>query len=83
MLGPFLWATGSRSCAEHNRPACSVREAARKSGAGVIVVGTHARGAIASAVLGSVAKQLLHASPCPVLAVPVHAKVKTAEPVGA
>jgi nucleotide-binding universal stress UspA family protein len=47
-----------------------IAEAARRLEADVIVVGTHGRGAISSAILGSVAKGLLHVAPCPVLVVP-------------
>ena len=43
--------------------------AADEVGADLIVIGTHGRGAAASALLGSVAKGLLHVAPCPVLAV--------------
>lgn len=46
-----------------------IAKAARAVDADLIVVGTHGRGAAASAVLGSVAKGLLHVAPCPVLAV--------------
>ena len=38
--------------------------------ASLIVTGTHGHGGFASAVLGSVARGLLHESRCPVLAVP-------------
>jgi nucleotide-binding universal stress UspA family protein len=53
-----------------------IAEAAREVDADLIVVGTHGRSAAASAVLGSVAKGLLHVAPCPVLAVtPVRERV--------
>jgi nucleotide-binding universal stress UspA family protein len=42
-------------------------DAATKADADLIVVGTHGRGAAATAVLGSVAKDLLHRAHCPVL----------------
>lgn len=45
-----------------------IAAAATEVGAGLIVIGTHGRGATATALLGSVAKDLLHVSPCPVLA---------------
>lgn len=48
----------------------AIAEAAEKVGADLIVVGTHGHGAIAAALLGSVARGLLHAAHCPVLAVP-------------
>ncbi|HVS85515.1 MAG TPA: universal stress protein [Gaiellaceae bacterium] len=47
-----------------------IAKAAEAVKADLIVVGTHGHGAIASAVLGSVARSLLHASRCPVLAIP-------------
>ncbi|HET7566533.1 MAG TPA: universal stress protein [Gaiellaceae bacterium] len=50
--------------------AALVAKAADAVGADLIVVGTHGHGAIAAAVLGSVARGLLHAASCPVLAVP-------------
>jgi nucleotide-binding universal stress UspA family protein len=46
-------------------------EAARTERYQLIVVGTHGHGPIARALLGSVALGVMHASPCPVLAVPV------------
>jgi nucleotide-binding universal stress UspA family protein len=53
-----------------------IAEAAREVDADLIVVGTHGRSAAVSAVLGSVAKGLLHVAPCPVLAVtPVRERV--------
>ena len=60
-------------------PADLVAEAARVAGADVIVVGTRGHGRVAGMLLGSVTQRLLHVSPCPVLAVPVHAAV-SAEP---
>jgi len=53
-----------------------IAEAAREVDADLIVVGTHGRSAAVSAVLGSVAKGLLHVAPCPVLSVtPVRERV--------
>jgi nucleotide-binding universal stress UspA family protein len=65
--------------------ATAIAEAADTFDADVIVIGTHGRGAIASAVLGSVARQLLHKAHRPVLAVPVlHlAEAAVEQPVGA
>jgi len=47
-----------------------IADAARQLDADLIVVGTHGRGAIGTAILGSVAKGLLHVASCPVLVVP-------------
>ncbi|HEV7133625.1 MAG TPA: universal stress protein [Gaiellaceae bacterium] len=52
-----------------------IAEAARQVEADLIVVGTHGRGAIGTAILGSVAKGLLHVAPCPVLVVPPPGRV--------
>jgi nucleotide-binding universal stress UspA family protein len=38
--------------------------------AGLVVVGTHGRRGVRQAMLGSVARELLHTAPCPVLVVP-------------
>jgi nucleotide-binding universal stress UspA family protein len=47
-----------------------IARAAQEMGASLIVLGTHGHGHIASALLGSVARGLLHQAACPVLAVP-------------
>lgn len=52
------------------RPAHEVLEAARETGADLIVVGSRGQGAISGLLLGSVAQRLLHLAPCPVLVVP-------------
>jgi nucleotide-binding universal stress UspA family protein len=57
-------ATGGRQS-----PADLIAETAAEVDADLIVVGSHGRGAAATALLGSVAKGLLHVAPCPVLAV--------------
>jgi nucleotide-binding universal stress UspA family protein len=67
-------------------PADLVAEAARETDADVIVVGTRGHGRMAGMLLGSVTQRLLHVSPCPVLAVPVHAQAPAEHektPVGA
>jgi nucleotide-binding universal stress UspA family protein len=61
--------------ATNKHPANLVADVARETGADVIVVGTRGHGPIAGALLGSVTQRLLHVSPCPVLAVPVHTAV--------
>jgi nucleotide-binding universal stress UspA family protein len=50
-------------------PAESIVEAARSEGADVIVVGSHGRGAIGRALIGSVSDQVVRHAPCPVLVV--------------
>ncbi len=47
-----------------------IAHAAREVEADLIVLGTHGHGGFKSAVLGSVARGLLHTSTCPVLAIP-------------
>lgn len=47
-----------------------VEQAAEEIGADLIVVGTHGRGAVTGALMGSVAKGLCHTSHRPVLVVP-------------
>jgi nucleotide-binding universal stress UspA family protein len=48
---------------------------AAQADADLIVVGTHGHGGFKSAVLGSVARGLLHAASCPVLAIPPEREV--------
>lgn len=47
-----------------------ISQTATEAGADLIVLGTHGHGYIGSALLGSVARGLLHEATCPVLAVP-------------
>ena len=49
------------------RPASEIIEEARRMGAELIVLGSHGRGAVASALLGSVANEVVDHAPCPVL----------------
>lgn len=54
----------------HGRAAHELLAHAARTGATLIATGTHGRGFVARAVLGSVATKLLRAAPCAVLAVP-------------
>jgi nucleotide-binding universal stress UspA family protein len=47
-----------------------ILQAARESGADLIVVGTHGRRGIAHALMGSVAERIVQRAACPVLTVP-------------
>ena len=58
-----------RTCTAGNA-AKAVAEIARETRADLIVVGTHGYGRVAGLLIGSVAQGLIHASVCPVLAVP-------------
>jgi nucleotide-binding universal stress UspA family protein len=51
-------------------PAAQIIDAARGPDADIIVIGTRARGPLARAVLGSVAREVLLRAPCSVLVVP-------------
>jgi nucleotide-binding universal stress UspA family protein len=52
-----------------------IATAAREVDADLIVVGTHGWGGFRAAMLGSVARGLLHAAFCPVLAIPPETRV--------
>lgn len=60
-------------------PGRGVPEVAADRGAGLLVVGTHGRGDLARAVLGSVARTAVRRAPCPVLTV---ARAQPAKPAG-
>jgi nucleotide-binding universal stress UspA family protein len=53
----------------HGDPARAISEEAEATGADLIVVGTHGRGAFGRAMLGSVSSRLVHRAPCDVLVV--------------
>jgi nucleotide-binding universal stress UspA family protein len=50
-----------------NRPATGIVTEARRMNADLIVMGSHGRGTVASAVLGSVSAEVVDHAPCPVL----------------
>jgi nucleotide-binding universal stress UspA family protein len=50
-------------------PAREIVEYATESGANVIVMGTHGRGAVARVLMGSVAERVVRTAPCPVLTI--------------
>jgi nucleotide-binding universal stress UspA family protein len=52
-----------------NSPADAIVAYARENGIGLIVLGTHGRGAIAHLFMGSVAERVVRIAPCPVLTV--------------
>jgi len=56
-----------------------IAKAAREAEADLIVVGTHGHGGFKAAVLGSVARGLLHDASCPVLAIPPAREAVAAE----
>lgn len=51
-------------------PSRGILSHARESDAGLVVLGTHGRGAVARALLGTVASVVAHRAPCPVVLVP-------------
>ena len=50
-----------------NRPATGILAEARRTNADLVVMGSHGRGTLASAVLGSVSAEVVDHAPCPVL----------------
>ncbi|MDO8735901.1 MAG: universal stress protein [Thermoleophilia bacterium] len=52
------------------RPAEEILNVAKENSCDMIVVGTHGRGPIATAVMGSIATKVIHAGTTPVLVVP-------------
>ena len=51
----------------HPSPARAICEVAHEVGADLVAMGTHGRGTIGSAVMGSVAQRVISEGPCPVL----------------
>jgi nucleotide-binding universal stress UspA family protein len=62
----------------HGEPAEQLCEVADQLGDPLIVVGSHGRGAIGRAMLGSVSTKLAHSARCPVLVVRGAAQAETA-----
>lgn len=54
---------------KHGHPFVEVIRYAKENDIGLIVMGTHGRGAIAHMLLGSVAEKVVRKAPCPVLTV--------------
>ena len=52
-----------------NAPAVAIVRHAAESGADIILMGTHGRGALAHLLMGSVAERVVRLAPCPVLTV--------------
>jgi len=52
-----------------NTPAYAIVDYARTADVGLIVMGTHGRGAVAHLLMGSVAERVVRLAPCPVLTV--------------
>ena len=61
------------SASEFGRSHTTIVEHARRSGAGLIVMGSHGRHGLTHALLGSVAEKVVKHAPCAVLVVPVSA----------
>jgi nucleotide-binding universal stress UspA family protein len=59
----------AESCVLDGSPAAEIIELARARGFDLVVMGTHGRGWIAHALLGSVAEKVVRKAPCPVLTV--------------
>jgi len=60
------------SVSEFGRSSSSIVEQARRSGAGLIVMGTHGRHGLAHALIGSVAEKVVEHGKRPVLVVPAN-----------
>jgi nucleotide-binding universal stress UspA family protein len=55
-------------------PSREIVRHAQKTGADLIVLGTHGRTGLAHAIMGSVAERVVHRSSCPVLVIPPERK---------
>ena len=61
--------SGARTLIVAGTPFVEIVRTARAEGADLIIIGTHGRGAVAHALLGSVAEKVVRKAPCPVLTV--------------
>ena len=61
------------SASELGRSYTSIIEQAHRTGAGLIVMGTHRRHGLSHAIIGSVAEKVIEHGACPVLVVPAAA----------
>ena len=68
-----------RSAVYHDPPVDSILLAAAESDAGMIVMSTHGRSGLGSALLGSVTTGVVHVSPVPVMV--IHAGLEPAGPI--
>lgn len=64
----------------HREPATVVAQIAEEHAAGVIVCGSHGRGPLTGAALGSFSHHLLHEARCPVVVVPHRPTVAATRP---
>jgi nucleotide-binding universal stress UspA family protein len=58
-----------RTVVRHGSPATEIVDVASVESADVIVMGTHGRGGVARALVGSVADRVIRTAPCPTLTV--------------
>ena len=61
--------SGARTAIVAGTPFVEIVQLARAEGTDLIIIGTHGRGAVAHALLGSVAEKVVRKAPCPVLTV--------------
>lgn len=61
---------GCTTATEVGRTPSAIAEQAARSGAGLIVMGSHARHGLSHAMLGSVAEKVVEHAPCAVLVIP-------------
>ncbi len=69
----LVWPHVNRCVIGANRPAETIMQQAQEQNADLIVVGTHGRGPVRRAVIGSVADKVIRAAEAPVLVLPARA----------